>query len=124
MPWTGITDDAFSQWVSPWSNELAKVYPSDWSAGASLARTRLFGDLRYLASAQTTLSVVCSESIRCYAYLNDLPLSQPGGLKGAAHGSDARLFWGQFDDRSDALKQASAQMRTTWENLQKVIWPP
>ena len=119
MPWTGITDDAFAQWVSPWSGELAKVYPSDSSAGASFARTRLFGDLRYLTSAQTTLSAVCSQSIRCYAYFNDLPLSQPGGLQGAAHGSDAQLFWGQFDGKSDALKQASAQMRAAWADFAK-----
>jgi len=119
MPWTGITDDVFAQWVKPWSDELKNVYPNDASVAMTDARRRLFGDLRYLASAQTTLSAVCSQAIQCYAYFNDLPLSPAGGLKGAAHGSDAQLFWGQFDDKSDDLKQASALMRAAWADFAK-----
>ena len=120
MPWTGITDDVFAQWVAPWQSQVTQTYATDWSQDPSLARKRLFGDLRYLTSAAVTLDSLCDQQLVCYAYLHDTPIiNENGYVLGAPHGSDAMIFWGAYDSNSVQLQTLGENMRRAWSSFAK-----
>ena len=118
MPGSGVTPAMYAGYYSDVRDQVKALYDEDFARGEDAGWQRMFGDNRYLLSAEITSQAMAKTGQPTYLYYVDLiPAAYRGEWIGTPHGMDAFFLLSGHNSEDAAVRKLGGRMVNYWTNF-------
>ena len=118
MPGSGVSLDEYAGYYADVQARVKNLYAVDFARGEDAGWQRMFGDNRYLLSAEITSQAMAKTGQPTYLYYVDLiPAVYRGKWIGTPHGMDAFFLLSGHNSEDAAVQGLARRMVNYWTNF-------
>jgi para-nitrobenzyl esterase len=119
MPGARVTTEMLMNWFLDEQNIIRTAYQNDLNITEEQSWQQMFGDLRYLLSANVSAKANEKLNIPTYLYFHQLSGDSINHPLGMPHGSDAFVFWNGHTSKDKHVQDAAQMLRDYWYQFAK-----